>query len=715
MNAPDLLALSLGLSVATAGMAWIGGRLVEVRTADPRLRDRMWAAALALPALPPLAVGLLLLTPAPVREIAVATPLAAAPTLLEASALSATAPMAPAFDPDLIAPVILAAAAIAAIWRLGRLGLGAWRLGRLLGGLGEADAGTVAMVHEVAGRLSLRPPRVGVSPGATEPLLAGFTTPRLILPAGLATAGDRAVARAMIAHELVHLKRNDHRIIWLEEALLALLAANPLMPALRARRAAAREEACDAQALDGAGAETRRAYAQSLIEALRSRAGPQALPALTFTGAGRKSAMHRLKAVMTPAAPAGRRTRLISAGAALAVAAAAGAGSLAVAAEREPVMRLQTASPETPVPASGNPRVIDMGADARVLLNGEPLPEGLPMWAVAPDRIDVRTPPAGSGEMNLILSYTGQTPVSVDGRRLPKGFPARGVNPDAVAQMEIVGDHVMFTLKPEAEVRRARRTQAVPDTGAHAATAAALGSLTPEQQARFRNPTGQQYQDLCASTDPADDGFCAGVIFSQFPSGGGSRGDICLPADLEQGDEAARRAALGTLVERTKAEIARATIRPGDRPAEVARAALSRAYSCEAAAFRAEAARMARDFVPLTVSVDIEGRPLSVEGDETLRVVLTDETGAVMNTHGTINGGGGRRSRPLGPLGPLGMALHVDDFPQAWEGARAYTLTGEIRGPDRVLRYVAEPVTLRLAPGARRADLRPTLSFRPAA
>ena len=72
MNAPDLLALSLGLSVATAGMAWIGGRLVEVRTADPRLRDRMWAAALALPALPPLAVGLLLLTPAPVREIAVA-------------------------------------------------------------------------------------------------------------------------------------------------------------------------------------------------------------------------------------------------------------------------------------------------------------------------------------------------------------------------------------------------------------------------------------------------------------------------------------------------------------------------------------------------------------------------------------------------------------------------------------------------------------------
>lgn len=476
MNAPDLLALSLGLSVATAGMAWIGGRLVEVRTADPRLRDRMWAAALALPALPPLAVGLLLLTPAPVREIAVATPLAAAPTLLEASALSATAPMAPAFDPDLIAPAILAAAAIAAVWRLGRLGLGAWRLGRLLGGLGEADAGTVAMVHEVAGRLSLGPPRVGVSPGATEPLLAGFTTPRLILPAGLATAGDRAVARAMIAHELVHLKRNDHRIIWLEEALLALLAANPLMPALRARRAAAREEACDVQALDGAGAETRRAYAQSLIEALRSRAGPQALPALTFTGAGRKSAMHRLKAVMTPAAPAGRRTRLISAAAVAAIAAAAGAGSLAVAGEREATVRLHAPAPAT--------------------------------RAVRAEAPQVRAaPPAGERD-----------PVENSAR------------------------------------------------------------LTPAQQARFRDPTGAEYRAICASDEPADGGFCAGVMFSflhDAPANG-----VCAPeAVLDGGGDPAT---LGAYVEGGKTQVARLTPRRGEGAVSFAGRALQAAYPCEA-------------------------------------------------------------------------------------------------------------------------------------
>lgn len=91
-------------------------------------------------------------------------------------------------------------------------------------------------------------------------------------------------------------------------------------------------------------------------------------------------------------------------------------------------------------------------------------------------------------------------------------------------------------------------------------------------------------------------------------------------------------------------------------------------------------------------------------------MVLTDENGVVMNTFGTLNPG----RRASGPLGPLGMAIASDDFPGPTESTRTYTLTGEIRGTGRTLRYVAEPVTIRLAPGARRTDLRPTLSFRSA-
>lgn len=604
MGASELLALSLGLSVAVAAAAWAGGRIVEALSADPRLRDRIWATALVLPALPPLMVGLMLLSPAPVREIGASAPAFASPVVMEGIAEPSVAGLEPTFvvDPGPIAMAVLVLAGLLIFARLVALAPRVRRLARMVREAAEPDLATAGMVEAAACVLSIPAPRIGVSATAPEPLLAGFARPRLILPAGLTAAADVAVVRAVIAHELVHLKRGDHRALWLEEVLLVLLAINPLMPMLRARRAAAREEACDALALADAAPETRRAYAESLIEALRSRASPQPLPALTFTGAGRRTVMRRLKAVLVPAAPAGRGALVFAAAVGCTLLAGAAAASVAVAGQREPTLR-----PAAP-----------------------------------PDRA---APPAKAAPLQTADSRPSM--------------------------------------------------------------------LTPEQQARFRNPTGAEYQAICTSADTADDAFCAGVIVSQFPrSGAESGGDICLPAELEQGDEAAGRAALGTLVERTKAEIARASIRPGDHGADVARSALARAYPCDAraAAFRAAVARL-QAAVPLTVAIDIEGRPLSVQGDETLRVVLTDENGVVMNTHGTMNSGSGRAS---GPLGPLGMAIAAEDFPDFSDAARVYTLTGEIRGPGRVLRYVAEPVTLRLAPGARRADLRPTLSFRPA-
>lgn len=494
MGVFELLALSIALSVATAAAAWTGGRLVEGRSADPRLRDRMWATALVLPALPLLAVGLMLLIPAPVREVAARPPTLMDAPMFETVAASAAGTVEPVLtlDPRILAVTILVLAGLLTLARSGRLAFRAWRLARLVRTLDRPDPATLRMVETAAISLEVRTPCVGVSEGTSGPLLSGFVRPRLILPAALSAAADPEVARAVVAHELVHLKRGDHRALWLEEALLTLLAINPLMPVLRAKRAAAREEVCDALALAGAGPGTRRAYAETLIEAWRSRAGPQGLPALTFTGAGRRTAMHRLKAVMNPAPPAGRRPRLLAAGAALAVAAAAGVGSLAVAGEREAVVLVRPGPAEAPVAPAEEPRVVDTPAGAR-------------------------------------QETTGRT-----------------------------------------------------------AAEAAFSRLTPEQQARYRDPTGEQYRALCASSDPADGGFCAGVIFAQFPrDGGGGRDDICLPPELEEGDEAARRAALGTLVERTRAEIARAAARPGDRPAEVARAALARAYSCDASALRA--------------------------------------------------------------------------------------------------------------------------------
>ena len=486
MGPSELLALSLGLSVAVAAAALVGGRIVEALSADPRLRDRMWAAALVLPVLPPLAVGLILLTPPPVREIP-AAPAMAIP--VGGNLAFEAAPAAPGaawtLEPGLAFMAVLGLAILLTLARSATLALRGARLRRLIREARDPDPATFGMVLAAARALSVPAPPIGVSDTASEPLLAGLRRPRLILPHGLLAAADPAVVRAMIAHELVHLKRGDHRALWLEEVLLALLAINPLMPVLRARRAAAREEVCDALALADAAAETRRAYAESLIGALRSRAGPQPLPALTFTGAGRRTAMRRLKAVLNPVPAAGGRARLTALGLGGLVAVLAGVGSMAVADEREAVVRVQPA----PVSAttSEQPRVAatDPVADA---------------------------------------------PRSVD-----------------------------------------RET--------------AQSSLTPAQRERFRNPTGPEFQAICASSDPADDGFCAGVIFSQIVMRDrvGDRSAFCLPADLDASEEATRRSALGELVTQGKAEIARAFVRQDDRPGDLVRLALARAYPCEAA------------------------------------------------------------------------------------------------------------------------------------
>jgi hypothetical protein len=201
MGAPELMVLSLGLSVVVAVLGWTGGRGVERVSADPRLRDRIWAGALVLPALPPLAVGLMLLTPAPVREIslaATALPAGLAPAPV-GSAVAAS--RAFALDPTMAAWVVLGVAAVLTAVRLAALAL---RAGRLLRVISQAEAPgpvVMAMVEAAARDLTIHPPRVGVSAATSEALLASLGRARLILPAGLFDpsvdpAATRAVAPA---------------------------------------------------------------------------------------------------------------------------------------------------------------------------------------------------------------------------------------------------------------------------------------------------------------------------------------------------------------------------------------------------------------------------------------------------------------------------------------------------------------------------------------
>lgn len=327
MNGPQLILLSLGLSIglAAAGLAVLGR--LERRLGDPDLRDRLWGALLYVSVLPVLLVPLSLLLPAPVVVVAelaggAAPSVEVLPAPRSASALS-------------INGLVLGGLALAAglgVLRAVDLGRRAMALRRLTSGARDAEPEIVGKISATAARLGAPMPRVRCSDGVPTALLTGFSRPLLLLPE---TAGPPA--EAVCAHELAHLRRGDHRAVWIEEALLILCAANPLLPWIRARRAAAREEACDALALAGATHAARRLYARTLVDAIRKAPDP-AVPALTFTSAKRSFAMLRLKAILEPAAPAASRLRRTASVAVLLAAAAAASASVAVAAQREAVV-----------------------------------------------------------------------------------------------------------------------------------------------------------------------------------------------------------------------------------------------------------------------------------------------------------------------------------------------------------------------------------------
>lgn len=407
MTASQLLALSLGLSVAAAALGLIIMRALERRVADPVLRERAWAAALYIAALPPLAVGLMLLLPAPVRTIAPTVPVASLTTIVVEFESASGSQLLDHAQTAAVAVLILAG--LFALLRTAWLGLRLLRLGRLVSDAVGAPEDLRRTVERTAHNLGVIAPAVRVNKAGGEALLTGLLRPVLVLPAGFAAAPLATTTHAVCAHELAHLKRGDHRALWIEEILLAVAAVNPLLRVIRDHRAAAREEACDAIALAGSTDAQRRLYARSLLEAVQAAGFQRTAPALTFTSARRTFVMNRLKAVLTPASPASARSRRVTVGLAALIAGVVGAGSFAVAAQRQPVIAPADADapaayqPSLAPAASPRPEAVVAGPRQTDGAAPSPAPAPLPLSQPGPagatgepaaSPTPVQTPPA---------------------------------------------------------------------------------------------------------------------------------------------------------------------------------------------------------------------------------------------------------------------------------------------------------------------------------
>lgn len=146
--------------------------------------------------------------------------------------------------------LIWCAGVMGSILLAGRQGL---RLRRIV--RAASDTPLDAAPKELAARIGLRRvPRVFQSPSVAAPCVAGLWRPVILLPPGLAQTLSPDELRLTLAHEMAHIRRGDLRLALLPAFVRALFFFHPLLWLACAEWSAAREEACDALALQATGA-----------------------------------------------------------------------------------------------------------------------------------------------------------------------------------------------------------------------------------------------------------------------------------------------------------------------------------------------------------------------------------------------------------------------------------------------------------------------------
>lgn len=174
-------------------------------------------------------------------------------------------------------------------WAAGALllGLGMMLRNRPVSGLArkasEASPDLRALLHEIANSLDLRRvPALRLSDANHSPALCGFLRPVILLPRELASRLSPEGLRAVLLHELTHLRRHDLWVNLLQAVVQVLWWWNPLVWLANARIRTLREQAVD-ESVMLATQQDRAAYPATLVEVARHCAARPML-ALSFLG-----------------------------------------------------------------------------------------------------------------------------------------------------------------------------------------------------------------------------------------------------------------------------------------------------------------------------------------------------------------------------------------------------------------------------------------------
>lgn len=341
---PLFASAALGLVAAwpACALGWLLGKAADRLTGDPAPRARSWNRAVALPpAALALLVGVSALPEAATAPVYQAAMTSRAVANLGAGLNTASIRALAGFDgAETLGGVLILGALGGLAVAVARQAVGRARLRRIVREARPVAPDLALAVRAAARRLDTGRPEVKLSDAIDQPLLAGLSTPVILLPATLAARLPVERLVPICARELAHLKRGDNWRQLAEHLLGGLFWMVPPFGVLRARAAAAREELCDALALDGAAPAARRDYAETLVQVLRARAAPALHPA--FTGKGRTLTLMRLRAITDPQPPAGFARRAALSAAGLLAVGLSAAGSIALAQQGEGQSRSRT-------------------------------------------------------------------------------------------------------------------------------------------------------------------------------------------------------------------------------------------------------------------------------------------------------------------------------------------------------------------------------------
>jgi len=132
-----------------------------------------------------------------------------------------------------------------------------------------APAWLQTQLEQVAERVPL--PRLLLTNDVPNAVALGILCPTILLPAALAQQADANGLRAVLAHELAHIRHRDLWLIGLFRALLLVLFPHPLYWVMRRTVRASQEAVADAVAAGGRGHD----YADGLIGWMRQVIAPR--------------------------------------------------------------------------------------------------------------------------------------------------------------------------------------------------------------------------------------------------------------------------------------------------------------------------------------------------------------------------------------------------------------------------------------------------------